>query len=166
MSAGQGMLTQTAKIVGCVAPIDIGGVARLGCHVNFSKYNRVAWIIYNGAMGNAMTLTMLAGTDALGTGGVAMGFTYRISTGGVPLIAELSTALVTVGAGGLALAGTEDNEIIVVEMLASELVAPTTNYYVGPNCSGAAAALVSAVAICMEPRYEADAQVMPSAVVA
>lgn len=167
MAAGQGMLTQTAKIVGCVAPIDTGGVARLGCHVNMSKYNRVAWIIYIGAIGNACTLTMLAGTNALGAGGVAMGFTYRLSTAGAPLIAELSTALVTVGAGGYAFAAaTDDNEIMVVEMTASELVAPTTNYYVGPNLSNAAACLVSAVAICMEPRYEADAQVMPSAVVA
>ncbi len=164
---GQGMLTQLAKIVGCVAPIDTNTTARLGCHVNFSKYNRVAWIIFIGAIGNNCTLTMLAGTDALGTGGVAMGFTYRLSTGGAPLITELSTALVTVGVGGYAfLAATDDDEIMVVEMLASELVAPTTNYYVGPNLSNAVACLVSAVAICMEPRYQADAQIMPSAVVA
>ncbi len=164
---GQGMLTQTAKIVGSLAPIDTGGVARLGCHVNFSKYNRVAFIIYVGAIGNNCVLTMLAGTDALGTGGVAMGFTYRLSTGGAALIVELSTALVTVGVGGYTwLAATDDNEIMVVEMTAAELVAPTTNYYVGPNMANAAACLVSAVAICMEPRYQADAQIMPSAVVA
>lgn len=161
-------LAQICKIVGCVAPIDTGGVARLGCHVNMSKYNHVAFIIYTGAIGNACTVTVLAGTDALGTGGVAMGFRYRISTGGAALIAELSiAALTTVGAGGYALAAaTDDNEIMVIEMDASELVAPTTNYYVGVNLSNAAAALESVVALCMEPRYMAAPDLMPSAVVA
>lgn len=160
-------LAQVAKIVSCVAAIDVGGVARLGAHVNFSKYEHVTWIISVGAIGNNCTLTMLAGTDALGTGGVAMGFSYYLSTGGVPLVAEVASALVTVGAGGYTfLAATDDNECLVVEMDASEVVAPLTNIYVGPNFSGAAAALVSAVAVCYWPRYAADPALMPSAIVA
>jgi len=162
-----GFLTQEAKVVSCVAAINVGGVARLGCHVNMSKYNRAVFLISCGVITNACTVTILAGTNALGTGGVAMGFTYRISTGGAPLVAELASAFVTVGVGGYAITNaTDDNEVMVIEVHASELVAPTTNYYVGPNFSNAANALISCIALCMEPRYQADAQVMPSAIVA
>ena len=160
-------LAQVAKIVSCVAAIDTAGVARLGAHVNFSKFEHVTWIISIGAIGNACTLTMLAGTDALGTGGVAMGYSYYLSTGGAPLVAEVASALVTVGAGGYAFAAaTDDNEVMVVEMDASELVAPNTNIYVGPNFSNAAACLVSCVAICYWPRYATDPVNTPSAIVA
>ena len=160
-------LAMQSKIVGCIAPIDTGGVARLGCHVNFSKFEHVTWLIYIGAIGNACTITMLAGTDALGTGGVAMGFSYYLSTGGAPLVCEVASALVTVGAGGYAFAAaTDDNELMVVEMDAAELVAPTTNYYVGPNLSNAAACLASAVAICYWPRYASSPALTPSAIVA
>jgi len=160
-------LCQIAKIVGCIAPIDVGGVARLGCHVNMSKYDHVAFIVYTGAIGNACTVTVLAGTDALGTGGVAMGYNYYLSTGGAPLVSEIASALVTVGAGGYALAAaTDDNEIMVIEVNASELVTPATNYYVGVNLSNAAASLNSVVAICMWPTYEAAPALMPSAIVA
>ena len=163
-----GFLTQEAKIVGCVAPIDTAGVARLGCHVNMSKYNRAVFLCYVGVIDNPCTVTVLAAPIATGVGGVAMGFTYRLSTGGTPLVVELSTAFVTVGAGGLALAAaTDDNEILVIEVHASELVAPTVNYYVGVNFSAAATVcLVTCIALCMEPRYQADAQIMPSAIVA
>ena len=160
-------LAQIAKIVGSVQSIDVGGVARLGCHVNMSKYEHVAWIINVGAIGNNCTVTMLAGTDALGTGGVAMGFSYYLSTGGAPLVTEVASAMVTVGVGGYAiLAATDDNEIMVIEMDAAELVAPLTNYYVGPNFSNAAACLISCTAVCLWPRYAAAPALMPSAIVA
>jgi len=160
-------LCQTAKIVTCVAAIDTGGVARLGCHVNMSKYEHVAFVISVGAIGNACTVTVLAGTNALGAGGVAMGFSYYLSTGGAPLVGEIASALVTVGAGGYAIAAaTDDNETMVIEVDAAELVAPATNYYVGCNFSNAAAALISCIGICMWTRYAADPVLMPSAIVA
>ena len=160
-------LAQVSKVVGCIQPIDTGGVARLGAHVNFSKFEHVTWIVSIGAIGNACTITMLAGTDALGTGGVAMGFSYYLSTGGAPLVTEVASALVTVGAGGYAFAAaTDDNEVMVIEMDAAELVAPLTNIYVGPNLSNAAACLASAVAICYWPRYAAGPALTPSAIVA
>ncbi len=160
-------LAQVAKIVSCVAAIDTNTTARLGAHVNFSKFEHVTWLISIGAIGNNCTLTMLAGTDALGTGGVAMGFSYYLSTGGAPLVAEVASALVTVGVGGYAfLAASDDNECMVVEMDASELVAPNTNIYVGPNFSNAVACLVSCIAVCYWPRYATDPANMPSAIVA
>jgi len=160
-------LCQIAKIVTSVAAIDVGGVARLGCHVNMSKYDHVAFIISIGAIGNACTVTVLAGTDALGTGGVAMGYSYYLSTGGAPLVGEVASVLTTVGAGGYALAAaTDDNETMVIEVNASEMVLPLTNYYVGVNLSNAAACLASVIAVCMWPRYMASAALMPSAIVA
>ena len=160
-------LAQAAKIVSCVAAIDTGGVARLGAHVNFSKFEHVTWLISIGAIGNNCVLTMLAGTNSLGAGGVAMGYSYYLSTGGAPLVAEVASALVTVGVGGYTfLAASDDNECMVVEMDASEIVLPNTNYYVGPNFANAAAALVSCIAVCYWPRYAADPAIMPSAIVA
>jgi len=160
-------LAMQSKVVGCIAPIDTGGVARLGCHVNFSKFEHVTWFIYIGAIGNDCTITMLAGTDALGVGGVAMGFSYYLSTGGAPLVCEVASVLTTVGVGGYLFANaTDDNELMVVEMDAAELVAPLTNYYVGPNLSAAAACFVSAVAICYWPRYASSPALTPSAIVA
>ena len=160
-------LCQVAKIVTCVAAIDTGGVARLGCHVNMSKYEHVAFIISTGAIGNNNAITVLAGTNALGAGGVAMGYSYYLSTGGAPLVGEIASALVAVGVGGYTLlAATDDNETMVIEIDAAELVAPATNYYVGVNVANAAAHLVSVIAVCMWPRYAADPILMPSAIVA
>ena len=160
-------LAQIAKIVTCVAAIDTGGVARLGAHVNMSKYDHVAFIISIGAIGNACTVTVLAGTNSLGAGGVAMGYSYYLSTGGAPLVGEVASALVTVAAAGYALAAaTDDNETMVIEVDAAELVSPLTNYYVGVNLSNAAACLASVIAVCMWPRYAAAPALMPSAIVA
>jgi len=133
-----------------------------------SKYNHVSFIVYFGAMAAAQTVTVLAATDSLGTGGVAMGFSYRISTGGVPLLAPLNIgALTTVAGTGAVLAGTEDNEIMVIEMDAAELIAPATNYYVGVNLSNSASVtLASVVAVCLEPRWQADPDLMPDPTVA
>ena len=160
-------LSQMGYIVGCVAPVDVGGAPRLGAHINMAKYNHVTFLIYFGVMGNICTVTVLAGTNSLGAGGVAMGYNYSISTGGVPLLTPFSIApLTAVGAGGVAHAATVDNEIVVIELDAAELVAPMTNYYVGVNLSGAAAALATVIAICSEPRWAADPDIAPDPTVA
>lgn len=160
-------LTQIAKIVQCVAPIDTGGVARLGAHVNMSKYDHVAFIVGIGNLTADCVITVLAGTNSLGAGGVAMAFNYRISTTGGALISVLEGALTASGAGGLTIANaTDDNKVVVIEVNASELVAPTTNYYVGVNLSNSALCLASVTAVCMWPRYMANAPVMPDPTVA
>ncbi len=160
-------LAQIAKIVTCIAAIDTGGVARLGAHINMSKYEHVAFIISVGAIGNNAVVTVLAGTNSLGAGGVAMGYNYYLSTGGAPLVGEVASALVAVGVGGYTLlAATDDNETMVIEVDASEVVLPLTNYYIGVNVANAAACLVSVIAVCLWPRYAADSILMPSAIVA
>ena len=160
-------LAQIAKIVGSVQPIDTGGVARLGAHVNMSKYDHVTFIVSVGAIGNNATVTVLAGTDSVGTAGVAMGYAYYLSTGGAPLVTEVSSNMTIVGAAGYTLsAATDDNELMVIEVNAADLVLPATKYYVGVNIANAAACLVSVVAICLWPRYAADPNLMPSAIVA
>lgn len=160
-------LTQIAKVVQCIAPIDVGGVARLGAHINMAKYNHVAFIVGIGNITNDVTVTVLAGTNSLGAGGVAMGFLYRLSTVGAVLKSVEDGVLTAVGVGGLLLGNaTEDNKVLVIEIDADELVAPTTNNYVGVNISNGAACLISCVAICCEPRYEANAPIMPDPTVA
>lgn len=161
-------LAQIAHIVGCVAPVDLAGAVRLGAHINMSKYNHVTFIIYYGAVAAVNTVTVLAGTNSLGAGGVAMGFYYRISTGGVPLLTPLNIADMTyAAAGGIANAGTVDDEIMVIELDAAELVAPATNYYVGVNLSNSATVTIATViAVCLEPRWAADPDLMPDPTVA
>lgn len=160
-------LSQMGYIVGCVAPVDVGGAAKLGAHINMSKYNHVTFLIYFGAIGNPCTVTVLAGTNSLGAGGVAMAYNYSISTGGVPLLTPFSIApLTNVNSGGVAHAATVDNEIVVIELDAVELIAPMTNYYVGVNLSNAAAALATVIAICSEPRWAADPDIAPDPTVA
>jgi hypothetical protein len=160
-------LSQIAKIIGSIQPIDTGGVARLGAHVNMSKYEHVAFIVSVGAIGNNATVTVLAGTDSVGTAGVAQAYRYYLSTGGAPLVTEVSSSLVGVSAAGYTLnAATDDNELMVIEVDAAELALPASKYYVGVNVANAAACLVSVVAICLWPRYAADPSAMPSAIVA
>ena len=161
-------LTQIAKVVQCVAPIDTGGVARLGAHINMAKYDHVAFVCGIGNLTADVTITVLTGTNSLGAGGVAMGFSYRRGTtlGALQTVVDTSP-MVTVGAGGLTIANaTEDNDCIVIEIDASELPAPTTRQYVGVNFSASALALVSCTAICCQPRYMADTDVMPNPCVA
>jgi len=161
-------LSQIAKIVSCVAPIDTAGVARRGAHVNMSKYDHVAFLITVGVTNAAAcTITVLAATTSLAAG-VAMGFNYRVATTGAPLVSVLEGVLTTVGAGGLAITqNVDDNKVYVIEVDASELVAPLTNYYVGVNFSNCATVcLVSCVALCMQPRYMANAPIMPDPIVA
>lgn len=160
-------LCQIAKIVTCVAAIDTAAGARLGAHINMSKYEHIAFIISIGAIGADCVVTVLAGTNSLGAGGVAMGYNYYLSTGGAPLVGEVASALVAVGAGGYTIANaTDDNETMVIEVDAAELVAPLTNYYVGVNLSNSAACLISVIGVALWPRYAADPVLMPSAIVA
>lgn len=161
-------LSQVTKIVSCVAPIDTAGVARRGAHINMAKYNHVAFVITIGVANAAVcTLTVLSATTSLAAG-VAMAFNYRIATAGAPLVSVLDGALTAAGAGGLALTNAvDDNKVLVVEVDASELPAPTTRQYVGCNFSNAATVfLISCVALCCEPRYMADTDVMPDPTVA
>jgi len=160
-------LVQIAKIVSCIAAVDVGGVAKLGAHINMAKYDHVAFIISIGAIGNNAAITVLAGSDSLGTGGVAMAYNYYLSTGGAALKAVLASAKVAVASTGYtALAASDDNEIMVIEINADELVSPTTLPYVGVNIANAAACLVSVVAVCMSPRYAANPASMPDPTVA
>ena len=160
-------LSQIAKIVQCVAPIDSAAGARLGAHINMSKYDHVAFVCGFGNVANNVVVTVLAAPISTGVGGVAMAFNYRISTTGAPLISVLEGVLTNSLAGGLTVAAaTDDDKVVVIEVDASELVAPLTNIYVGVNFAAAAVALVSCHAICMWPRYMANAPVMPDPTVA
>ena len=154
-------LAQIAKIVSCVAAVDTGGVAKLGAHINMAKYNHVTFIISVGAIGNNATVTVLGASDSAGTGGVAMAYNYYLSTGGAAVKAVLESALVSVAATGYTLlAASDDNEIMVIEVDADEIVT-NSKPYIGVNVANAAACLVSVVAVCMQPRYAANPASMP-----
>lgn len=160
-------LTQVAKIVQCVSPVDSGGAAKLGAHINMAKYNHVAFICGFGNVANDVVLTVLAASDSVGTGGVAMAFNYREATTGAALKSVLEGALTNIAAAGLTIAAaSDDNKVVVIEVKASELVTPATLYYVGVNFAAAAVALVSCHAVCMEPTYMANAPRMPDPTVA
>lgn len=161
-------LTQIAKIVQCVAPIDGNGAARDGARVNMAKYDHVAFIVGLGNVAADIIITMFSAATSAAAGTV-MGFSYRRGTNLAALETVVDTSpLVTVGVGGLTIANaTEDNDCIVIEVNAADLPAPTTRQYVGITFSNpGAACLISCHAVCCWPRYMADADVMPDPTVA
>ena len=115
-------LCQIAKIVQCVAPIDINGGAVQAANVNMAKYDHVSFIIGVGNLAANCAITMNYATGTL-VAGVAMGFSYYESTTHAALVSEVDTAaLTTVGVGGYTiLAASDDNSCIVVEVAAQEL---------------------------------------------
>lgn len=169
-------LCQIAKVVSCLAPIDINNVAQQCANVNMAKYDHVSFIVSLGAIAADSIITMNYATGTL-VAGTAMGFSYYDATAGAPLVSVVDTAaLTTVGAGGYTPANaTEDDVCIVIEVSAQELRtvvdaagAALNNTYVGVRMGspGANAYLVSVVAICQWNRYEADPNFMPNPIAA
>ena len=160
-------LAQIAKIVTCCAAIDVGGTGPFVCaHINMAKYNHVTFLISVGAIGNNCAITITTATTSLGAGPTAIGYKYYLSTGGAALLGVVASALVTVGAGGYTLlAASDDNETMVIEIDAAELTVRASQY-VGVNIANAAGCLISVLAVCLEPRWEADPNIMPDPTVA
>ncbi len=161
-------LCQIAKVVQCVAPIDINGGAVQAANVNMAKYDHVSFVIGIGNLAGDTIITMNWAATSLAAGTV-MGFSYYESTTHAALVSVVDTVLTTVGVGGYTPANaTEDNICIVVEVDASEILAlSATSTYVGMRFSNpAAACLVSCVAICRVARYEANPALMPNPIAA
>ena len=169
-------LCQIAKIVQCLAPIDTTGAAQQCANINMAKYDHVSFIVGLGNLAADAIITMNYATGTL-VAGVAMGFSYYVSTTNAALVSVVDQATITtVGAGGYTPANaTEDNAVFVVEVTAQELRtvvdaagAALTNTYVGMRIAtpGANAYLVCVTAICRVARYQADPNFMPNPIAA
>ena len=168
-------LCQIAKVVQCVAPIDATAGAQQAANINMAKYDHVSFIIGMGNFTNDTIITMNYATGTL-IAGVAMGFSYYVSSAHAALVTVVdSAALTTVGVGGYTPANaTDDNMCIVVEVSAQELrtvvdaaAAAATNTYVGMRFSApGGTCLIYCVAVCQWNRYEADPNLMPNPIAA
>ena len=162
-------LCQIAKIVQCVAPVDINGGAVQAANVNMAKYDHVSFIIGIGNLAADTIITMNSGNTSLAAGTV-MGFSYYESTTHAALVSVVdSAALTTVGVGGYTPANAADDNIcIVVEVDASEVLAMSAaRQYVGMRFSNpGAACLISCVAVCQVNRYQSDPNFMPNPIAA
>lgn len=149
-------LSQIAKIIGCVAPIDSGGVAQAGAGVSLKLYNHVTFLVYVGNVANAQTLTVEECSDSAGTGNVAIAFNYRKASTGAAAKSVLDAAISAATNAGISIGTGDDNKIIAIEMDASELPNPSTKPYVRCYLTAGAVALDCVVAILLESRYEKD----------
>lgn len=154
------MLSEETKIVGCLAPVDSGGVAKTGQAVGLGKYDKCTLLVYVGNVANDQTLTVEECSTAAGADNVAIAFNYRKASAGAAAKSVLNGALTAATAAGITIANaTDDNKIIAVEIKASELSA--TKPYVRALLSAGAVALDCIIAILSRPRYAADADTMP-----
>jgi len=154
-------LTQIAKVVQCIAPIDGNGGIVQAARVNMAKYEHVTFICGIGNLAADIILTMYSAATSLAAGTV-MNFNYRRSTTPGALVSVVDTTPMVNTAALTISNATEDNDCIVIEVDAADLPAPLTRQYVGVDFSNAgAASLISVVAICMWPRYAAEPNLMP-----
>lgn len=161
-------LSQVAKIVSCVAPIDTAGTARRGARINMSKYNHVTFICTVGVTNAAVqTITVESAATSVAAG-TAMDFNYREATTGGPLISVLEGVLesTTAAVGIIVTQNADDDKVYCIEVDAAELPV-RARQYVGITFSDTATVcMVSCVAVCCEPRYYAAPPLMPDPTVA
>lgn len=145
-------LLEQIKVVGALAPVNVGAGAWVGKPISMENYQRVVFLIYIGVTDGTGTVTVEKGTTAsLGT---AIAFNYRIATTGATAFSVLDGALTAVDATGLALVGTNDNKILAIEVQASEL---GTSLFVGVKVGASGSGTIAAiVALCSDARFKQD----------
>ena len=116
-------ITESSKIVGCLAPVSIGSSAAVGKPIDFKMYDRVTFYVYVGSIGGSTGLvTVQKGTtSSLGT---AIGYNYQFSSTGTAAFSVLDSATVTTAATATGLAmGTSPVQygILAIELKASDL---------------------------------------------
>jgi len=147
-------IVETIKVIGALAPIDKAGNAIASKPIDLALYNRVCFLLYFGAMDSTGTITVEKGTaNTLGT---AIAFNYWKATTGAAAFSVLDAAVAAATSSGVAVAATDDNKIIAIEVAASEL---GTSNWVGVKVGAAGSAnLVGIIALCGDARF---AQAIP-----
>lgn len=146
------VLAEMGKPVVGVAPVDIGGVAKVSDYFSMENYQHASIIVACGAITNAATITVEESDDNSGSDTTAIAFAYHaISSAGVTGARTAATA------SGFS-TGTDNNLIWVIEIEADEL---SDGYpFLVVKATDAAANLIAIIPILSGARY---AQAAPPA---
>lgn len=138
------VLAEQGKPVAGLAPVDIGGVAKVSDYFSLKNYSHASIIVYCGAIGNAATITVEESDDNAGSTATAIAFAYyQISAG----VTGARTAATTAGFS----TGTTAGAMFVIEIDAEEL---SDGYpYLVVKATNAAANLITVVPILSGARY-------------
>ena len=138
-------LTQEGKLVVGVAPIDIGGVAKVSDYWSMANYQKASIVVCCGVITNAAQITVFESQDNAGTGEAAIGFSYYALDGAGDIGART-----TVAAAGFS-TGTTNNRAWIIELDASEL--SDGSPYMTVKTDGAAANIITILPILEGARY-------------
>lgn len=137
-------LSEMGKLVTGVAPIDIGGVAKVSDYWSMANYQKVSIIVSCGVITNAATITVFESEDNAGTGEAAISFDYFAMDGAGGTGVRTNTAV------GFS-TGTTNNRSWIIEIDASALT--DGKPYMTVKTTGAAANLITILPILSGSRY-------------
>ena len=159
-------LSQIAKVIPIIYPIDITGAGAVSDIVNMAKWDHLAIVVQQGAWaGGTSSLTVEACSDAVGTLSPDMDFWYRIATMDGSALSDVWGALTWSTSTGITLPATADRatiiEIDAAEVYANRVagVAANAGYHrvrITVGTPGANADLLCATAILYNGRYLQD----------
>jgi len=140
-------IAEHCHVVCALAPVDIGGVAKVSDYFSLENYAHATIIVACGAVTNAATITVEESTTNAGAATTPIAYKYAQET---TAAGDTPGALAWATAAGIS-TGTNNGTILIIEIDASQL---TDGYpYLVVKASAAAANLISVVAILSGSRY-------------
>lgn len=138
------VLAEMGKPVVGIAPVDIGGVAKVSDYFSMKNYSHASILVVCGVIGNAATITVEESDDASGSTATAIAFDYYAITAGVT---GARTAATSAGFS----TGTTAGAMWVIEIDADQL---TAGYpFLVVKATNAAANLIAVIPILSGARY-------------
>ncbi len=150
-------IAEEFHVVNALAPVDIGGVAKVSDFFSLKNYAHASITVTCGVVGNAATITVEESDDLAGNDTTAIDFKYaqELTAGGDTL-----GALAWVGATTGISTGTNNGTIHQIEIDASQLTDGYPNLVV--KMTNAAANLISVLVVLSGARYQSD--ITPTAI--
>lgn len=138
------VLAEMGKPVVGIAPVDIGGVAKVSDYFSMESYSHASILVVCGAITNAATITVEESDDADGSNTTAIAFDYYQVASGVT---GARTAATSAGFS----TGTDNNAMFIIEIDADQL---SDGYpFLVVKATNAAANLIAVVPILSGARY-------------
>ena len=139
------------QIVPLMSPVDLGSTDTGSAFVNVRNANWVTFEIPFGTItGDTVVVTVEESTAASSGSEVAIPFVYRLSS---PLGTDSWGAVTTCDSGGVTVAASDDDSILLIDVDPATLDAGYNYLRVWLNLGGSASAVEVAVIAHLEPRY-------------
>lgn len=144
-------IAEECHVVNALAPIDIGGGAKVSDYFSLGKYSHASIIITCGIVGNTAQITVEESDDKDGSSTSAIDFKFAQE---LTAAGDTLGALAFVGGTGGIATGTNNGTIHVIEIDASQLSDGFP--YLVVKMTGAAANLTSCLVVLSGNRYAED----------